>query len=114
MAFDKKPSTWLGAGYAASAENHTITLNTADAASDKTVPELADAEADPTTGDVRKLVFALMEMLYAAWAAQAAVDRPTKLTIYKSSSVSGSTITHTYTVVTVNDINAQDVADEPA
>jgi len=114
MAFDKKPSTWLGAGYAASTENHTITLNTADAASDKTVPELADAEADPTTGDVRKLVFALMEMLYAAWAAQETADRPTRVTIYKSSQASGAELTHTYTVVCVNDITAQEVADEPA
>ncbi len=113
MAFDKKPSTWLGAGYVADDSGHTITFNTADAASNKLLAELTDAEADETTGDVRKLVFAVMEALHAAWAAQAAADRPTKLTIYKSSSVSGSTITNTYTVVTVNDITAQDVADEP-
>ena len=114
MAFDKKPSTWLGAGYAASAENHTITLNTADAASDKTVPELADAEADPATGDVRKLIFALMESLNVAWEAQDPVDRPARMMMYKSSVVTGATITHTYTVTTVNEITAQDVADEPA
>jgi len=55
-----------------------------------------------------------MEMLYAAWAAQETADRPTRVTIYKSSQASGAELTHTYTVVCVNDITAQEVADEPA
>jgi hypothetical protein len=114
MAFDKKISTWLGAGFAVDTGNHKITLNTADASSNKTVPELTDAEADPTTGDVRKLIFALAEMLYAAYAAQDAADLPSRVTIYKSSQSAGAVLTHTYTIVCVNDITAQEVADEPA
>lgn len=114
MAFDKKPATWLGAGYAADSSGHTISLNTGNAASNQLLLELTDAEADPETGDVRKLIFALMESLNVAWEAQDPVDRPARMMMYKSSVVTGATITHTYTVTTVNEITAQDVADEPA
>lgn len=100
MAYDAKPSTWLGAGYASSSVAHTITLNTNDAASNKTLPELTDAEADPTSGDVRKLYFALLEALYQSYNATAAADRPTKMAIYRSSTVDETTgnIARSYSV----------------
>lgn len=114
MAFDKKPSTWLGAGYELDAGNHVLKLNTADAASDKTLAQLTDAEGHATTGDIRKVIFALLEALYQAHAAVDAADRPSRVTLYKSSQATGGVLTHTYTVVCVNDITAEAVADEPA
>lgn len=81
MAFDKKPSTWLGPGYAGDSTNHLIKLNTNDASSNKLLAQLTDVLADPTTGDIRVVAFALMESLYQAWVAQAAADRPKKMTI---------------------------------
>lgn len=86
MAFDAKPSTWLGAGYDSDSGAHTITANTNDAASNKTFPELTDVEADPTTGDVRKLMYAILNQFYASWAATAAADRPTKMNLVRSTS----------------------------
>ena len=99
MPYDAKPSTWLGAGYASSAGSHTITLNTNDAASNKTLPQLTDVEADPTTGDIRKLMYALSEALYQAYNAIATADRPTKMAVYRGTSTNEQTgvITRNYT-----------------
>lgn len=85
MAYDAKPSTWLGAGY--SLASNAITMNTNDAGSNKTLTELTDAEANATTGDVRKLFYALVEKMYAAYMAQASADRPTKMAIVRSTSI---------------------------
>jgi len=82
MAFDKKPSTWLGAGYATG--TNTVIFNTNAAASNKLLAELEDAEAHATTGDIRAVVHALCEALFVAWNAQASADRPTRMTISKS------------------------------
>lgn len=62
-------------------------MNTNDAASNKTLPQLTDAQADPTTGDIRNVAFALCEALYQAWLTQGA-DIPTKMTISRSASAS--------------------------
>ena len=98
MAYDSKPSTWLGAGYSSSSGAHTITLNTNDAASNKTLVQLTDVEADPTTGEARKLIYAITEGLYQAYNNVATDSRPTKMAIYRSSSVNDLTgiITRTY------------------
>ena len=75
--------------------------------------EVTDAEAAEATGDIRKVIFGIMEMLYTAWSRIASADRPAKLTIYRSSQSSGgTTLTHTYTVVVQNSITAQEVEDE--
>ena len=56
MAFDPKPSTWLGAGYTTDSGAHTVTFNTNDASSNKLLKQLTDALANPTTGDIRDVV----------------------------------------------------------
>lgn len=87
MPTDLKPSTWLGDGYDAAANQ--IKLNTADAGSPLLL-ELSDAKADPDTGDIRNVAHALVEALWAAWEAQPAENRPRKLIISRSSTTNRS------------------------
>jgi hypothetical protein len=113
MPYSAVPTTFFGAGY--SVGTNTIIMNTADAGSNKTLAQLTDVEAHATTGDFRKIVFAIMEMLAVKWEATAVADRPTKLSITKSSSLNSQTgaITNAYTVVCYNELGAQEVAAEP-
>ena len=91
MAFtDKSPASWLGAGY--NATTGKIELNTNNASTDKLLPELTDSEADETTGDIRKLMYGLLDGLHkkleAKNAALAVADRPVNFSLSKSSSIS--------------------------
>lgn len=103
MAFDPKPSTWIPSW---SEDGTDVTFPLAS------LPELTAAEADATTGDIRKVYYALLAKMQAVWDALATADRPAKMTLYHTSSVSGDVITHTYTATFRNSITAQDVADE--
>ena len=112
MAFDKKPSTWLGAGYASSSGSHTVTFNTNDAASNKTLTQLTDANADPDTGDIRIVGFALLQALYAAALAQSA-NLPTKMTITRSvQAQTGGNIKYSYNMSFVVSASSYSVASE--
>ncbi|MFZ4394157.1 MAG: hypothetical protein ACOYOU_00865 [Kiritimatiellia bacterium] len=55
------------------------------------LPQLTAAEADAATGDIRKIVFALVDKMQAAYAALASADRPTKVTITRATSVDDTT-----------------------
>ena len=97
--FDPAPSTWLGAGYDVDTGTHVISLNTNDAASNKLLAQLTDALADPTTGDIRSVMFAVLEAFYTAWRAVADADHPTKMTITRSrASGTGDTLRYNYQV----------------
>lgn len=80
--FDPKPSTWLESW---SEDGTNITVPIA------TFPELTAAEADATTGDIRKVLFALCAKLHAQWLATATADRPVRMTISKRVSVNTTT-----------------------
>lgn len=67
MPANVKPSDWLGAGYTVDAGNHLIKLTTVNAAGAKALPQLTDAKADPTSGDIREIAFGLCHALYEAW-----------------------------------------------
>lgn len=114
MAFDQKPSTWLGAGYSLTANE--IKLRTATAGSNVAIPEVTDAEANATTGDIRKVSFGLVEMLYQAWLTQAQADRPQRMNIVRNTFTDPATnlTTQVYQLTFVNQVTAQDVAAEPA
>ena len=84
MSFNPAPSAWLGAGYASNATAHTVTMNTDTASSNKTLPALDDAHADPATGDIRQVGLALCDALYQAWLATAQANRPTKMVVQQS------------------------------
>ncbi|MCX7010382.1 MAG: hypothetical protein NTY53_24605 [Kiritimatiellaeota bacterium] len=106
MAFDKKPSTWIP-NWTEDGTDISVPI--------ASFPELTSVEADGTTGDIRKVLFAMLEELYQKWLATAAADRPSKMTITKSSNLNAATgvVTNVYTVRFSNDIVAQEVEDEP-
>lgn len=115
MAFTDydNPGEWFGAGY--SLASNAITMNTNDAAANKTLTELTDAEANATTGDSRKVIYALAEAFYAKYNSLATADRPTQMQIYRSTSsndITGET-TRTYTLVFKVTPTDVDVAAEP-
>jgi hypothetical protein len=119
MAFtDKAPSAWLGAGYVSSTGK--IELNTNNAATNKLLPELTDSEANATTGDVRKLMFGLIDGIHkkldAKNTALASADRPSNFTFSKSATVNPSdgTMLQTYTFnFRLGAPATLEVADEP-
>lgn len=114
MAFDPKPSTWLGAGY--SVAGNAISLTTADKDGDKALPEVTDAEAHATTGDIRKVLFGLMEAVFQAWNGVEVANRPTMMMIQKGSytNVETGNIETTFTARFTAVAAGYEVADEPS
>lgn len=112
MAYDPKPSTHFGPGYAAS--GNQIHFNTNDAASNKTLTTLTDAEAHATTGDFRDVIRALCYKFAADWDATATGDRPAKMTISKSLGIDSSagTIVENYVFSFKVETTLGDVASE--
>lgn len=126
MALNVTPEKWLGAGYSVGAG--TITFGTLDHATpaNRTFPALSDAgdadETTPATGDIRRLLFGMIDGLYAKWllrVADAAADPtgdplPTKMTIYKSTSTNDTTgeVTRTYSFVFKTTVTGEEVAAE--
>jgi len=107
MAFDPKPSTWV-ASWSENATNVTFPI--------ASLPEMTAAEADGTTGDIRKVLFALLNQLFEVYDALAAADKPTMMQMAKSSSVNtaGTEINQFFSVQFTNTVATQDVKDEPA
>jgi len=107
------PQDWLGAGY--SLASNAISLTTADKDGDKALPEVTDAEAHATTGDIRKVLFGLMEAIFNAWNGTAAADRPTRMTVQKSAftDVNTGLVEKTYTMRFTTEAEAYEVVDEP-
>ena len=105
MAFDKKPSTWIP-NWSENGSDITVPI--------ATFPEMTDAEADATTGDIRKVLFAIMEQLWAKWLATATADRPAKMTINRGTSTDDRTgvVTKQFTLVFKTQVSGQEVADE--
>jgi hypothetical protein len=104
---DLKPSTWMPS-WAEDATNITVPI--------ASFPELTAAEADGTTGDIRKVAFALTKKLADVFEATAVADRPTQMVIgrYASSNSAGTEVTHVIQFTFVNTVATQDVKDEPA
>jgi hypothetical protein len=113
MAFNRAPSNWL-TGY--SLTTNSVTVNTQNAGATATFPELTNVEANASSGDIRKIVYAVIEQLYQKFQATPAADRPNRMSISRSSSVgSDNTVNHTY-VLTLGmaATGGLDVADESA
>ena len=75
MAFVKRPSTWV----AEMIEDGTylkIKLDDADG-----LEGLTAAEADASSGDIRKIFRALCDMMQTAWVAQNVADLPARMKI---------------------------------
>lgn len=110
MAFNPLPQTW----FTGLTDGATTCLATDMVIPIGTFPELTAPEIDSVTGDVRKFLYAVCEKAWSVWNALATADRPTKMTLTKSSSVDATTgiVTNVYTYTFKNSITAQDVAPE--
>lgn len=95
MAFNKSPSTWLGAGYGLAANK--VTLTTATAGSNVLLTKLTDAEADPSSGDVRDVLWAICYAFYAKWDAVIPGNRPSKMKLVKTVQANADNVTQTET-----------------
>lgn len=105
MAFDPAVATWLD--------------NWSEDGTDITVPiatfsELTAAEADAVTGDIRKVLFAICEKLWSVWTATATADRPSKMTLYRSTQTNENTnVTRkTFQFIFDTEVSGQEVSDE--
>jgi hypothetical protein len=77
--------------------------------------ELTASESSTTaTGDWRKVVFGIMEMIYWRYASLATPDRPTRVNVSRSSTVddTSGTMTRSYVVTIVTSTLAVEVTDE--
>ena len=106
MAFTATPSVLFGDNYAFSTPN--ITISNADN------PSITDAEADATTGDSRRILFGLLQDMYARFNAIDAADRPGKMQFLRSTSVNDVTQQGvvTFTIRFTTDDIVAEVADE--
>jgi len=109
MALDKSPAAWLASW---SEDGTNITLPIAS------LPETNATEADGTTGDIRKVMLAVLEELYQHQLSLAAADRPVNMVITRSTSVNDTTgeITRNYvfTFKTESAVGGIEVSDEPS
>ena len=90
MAFSAVPTVYFSAyDYATSTMKFPISC----------VPEITAGEADAVTGDIRAIMFSLLEQMYVVWNALATANKSTKMTITRSQSLNQSTtyITRSYT-----------------
>ena len=103
MAFNPAPTGWFS-GLSVTATDMTIpfsALNTLD-----------DTKSDPSTGDVREIIFNICEAFSDKWQSTTSADRPDQLTINTSTSVTSSggidVLTKIYTIrvaLTVEDVS---------
>ena len=106
MAWVKDITGWI-ANWSSDGSNVTFPI--------ASVPELTAAEADVTTGDIRKFLYAFCEMCWQKWNSLVTADKSVNMVMTKNSFINTSTgiTTHTYTFTFQNVTTAQEVADEP-
>jgi len=78
MAFDPLPPSWM-ANWSEDATNITVPL--------ATFTKLTAAEADASSGDIRKVLYAMCDHLWGIWNATAVADRPANMTITRGSQI---------------------------
>jgi len=111
MAFNPAPSAWIP-GWSADADDIVI----ADAfGASGAFPELDAAEAGYVeVGDIRRVLFAMCQELANTWYATASADRPTKMSIARSSPIVETTglVTRTFTFRFTTSIVEEEVVSE--
>jgi hypothetical protein len=75
MAFTATPSTWL-AGWTEDGTNITLPI--------ANLPELTVAEADATTGDIRKIIYAFCEKFHAVNSLIETANKSTRMAITRN------------------------------
>ena len=105
MAFDPLPPSWI-TGW--SSDGTTVSFPIAS------IPELSAAEADPTTGDIRRILFAIQTEIYNVWVAQLPADKPENWTATKSVNTNTTTQVslQTFTDRFNTEVLSQEVIDE--
>ena len=78
------------------------------------VSNLSAVEADAVTGDIRSIMFSILEQVYAVWYALPTANKSTKMTLTRSQSINQLTslITRSYTYTFVLDIGTLEVTGE--
>lgn len=78
------------------------------------LPELTGTEANPSTGDMRKIMFAIEDAVYTSYQAIASADRPAKWVNTRSSSISDASDITTRNFVNqfYTEATGEEVADE--
>jgi len=78
------------------------------------LPEITNAEANATTGDSRRVIYGLLEMLYSKMQNLDSADRPTKLTILRATYEDTNTgeFVKTFTITVRASATGFEVADE--
>lgn len=106
MAMNLAPGHWLD-GYSADSNEITIPL--------AALPGLSSAEADASTGDIRKVARAIIAALHAAYIDEAEADRPTQMQLSRYTNVdeNNNTTTRTYQARFNVAVAAEEVVDEP-
>jgi len=117
MAYTPVPSTWLGSGYTLSGSGASAAINFGiNGNTNPTFTEITAAEANATTGDIRKILYGILEGIYVKYQAVAAVpaNLPNRLTISRNSSVNSTTnlITTNYSVSFVLEASGLEVTAE--
>ena len=112
MAFNPLPQSWFNG----LTDGSTTCLITDMVIPISTFPEMTAPEIDSVTGDIRKMIFAIMEKCWVKWTSIAIADRPNKMTfsknVYTDTNTGLSTQTYTVTLITAVTVGAQDVAPE--
>ena len=120
MAYSKVPTDHIsgylyltsdGAGAIAGTANSTEYVLIPRA----TLTQLSAADAHATTGDFRKIFFALFDFMYRAWKAPAEADRSTKMIVSAMPSIAAKDIDangRDYMGHFDIDLNTVDVTDE--
>lgn len=103
--FDKTPTTWIPA-WSENGTDITVPISS--------IPQLTAAEADAVTGDIRKILFALLDKVTNVHNALPEADRPVKMRITRSTSVNDQTggMTRAYQIAFDLQTTAEEVADE--
>lgn len=113
MPMNLSPSHWLD-GFELLAANGTATAQSI-AIPLESLPGLSAAEANASTGDIRKVARALFAALFAAYLGEAEDDRPTKMELSRYTNVDETTdeTTREYRVRFTVAVSEEEVVDEP-
>jgi hypothetical protein len=113
MAFNKSPQTWIpGIEYVASGS--TVPANSLVIPM-SSLPELTEAELEGANADIRRILFAVNDAVYAAWNSKPTADRPARMTLARQTTVNDAlgVTTRNYTSSFVVTTGSFEVDDEP-
>jgi hypothetical protein len=91
------PGEFFGAGYSLTSSEVKLTTN--DNGGTKLLTQLTDSDANASTGKTQQVALALIEAVYQKYIAIATADRPSNMSVSRSSSVDDTAGTRTIAYV---------------